>query len=413
MMGMLAAKRLVALTLVLVTVAFAGAARAQSTILIGVNMELTGYSSGQGTEQYRGILAAHRIQPAITVGDTTYTIEFSVCDNQTLREEAVNCATRLAGEPVVGVLGGFSSSMSIAAAPISQERGVVQISTGSTNPVTTQLGDYIFRIPFTDDYQGQAVATYAYEVLGARRAVIFRQADDDFSVGFTQVFQNAFRRLGGQVQIQSFNQTTVDFAPQLNNARRFNPDVLVNAAYCQLAGPLVRQSRLMGFDQVWVGGDSLDSPTCTELGGEFFEDVRFTGFPELSQLSPDALERAGAVRDAYFELFPNSVGFSGVSLAGSDAYGVLRVAIEKAIASGVSPSDIARFRAAVRDALASLEGYLGVTGEITYLGTEGTPASRSMGLLVVRDVKPNGAYERDSLGYFAIEPGSIVFHPAE
>lgn len=407
-------KRSLVLALTLaIAAAFAGPAWAQSTILIGINMELTGYSSGQGTEQYRGILAAHRVQPTITVGDTTYRIEFSVCDNQTLREESANCATRLASEPVVGVLGGFSSSMSIAAAPVLQERGVVQISTGSTNPVTTQIGDFIFRIPFTDNYQGQALATYVYEALGARRAVIFRQADDDFSVGFTREFQQAFERLGGEAQVQSFNQATVDFSAQLNNARRYNPDVLVNAAFCQLAGPLVRQSRQMGLNQVWVGGDSLDSLTCTELGGEAFEDVRFTGFPELSQLAPDALERAGSVQDAYFEMFPDSVGFSGVTLAGSDAYGVLLAAIEKAIASGADPSDIARFRVAVRDALASTEGYPGVTGDITYVGTDGTPANRSMGLLVVRDVAPDGTYQRDSMGYFAIKPGSIVFHPSE
>ena len=390
-----------------------GAAWAEQAIVIGVNMELTGYSGGQGSEQYRGIVAAHRLQPTVTAGGKTYTIELSVCDNQSLREESVNCATRLAGEGVAAVLGGFSSSMSIAAASILQERGVVQISTGSTNPATTQIGDYIFRIPFTDDFQGQAVATYAYATLGARRAVVFRQADDDFSVGFTQVFQNAFQRLGGQVQVQSFNQGAVDFSAQLNNARRFNPDVLVNAAFCPFAGPLVRQSRQMGFNQVWIGGDSLDSTVCTELGGQAFEDVRFTGFPELSQLEPEALERAGAVREAYFALYPNSTGFSGVTLAGSDAYLVLREAIARALSGGADPANVAAFRKAVRDALASIEGYPGVTGDLTFKGTDGTPASRSMGLLVVRRVRADGSYERDSLGYFSIQPGSVVFHPHE
>src|SRR5690606_20232470 len=114
-----------------------------------------------------------------------------------------------------------------------------------------------------------------------------------------------------------------------------------------------------------------------------------------------------AVRDAYFEIYPDSIGFSGVTLAGSDAYGVLRAAIEKALASGADPGNIDAFRAAVRDALASTEGYPGVTGDITFVGTDGTPASRSMGLLVVREVGPDGTYKRDSMGYFAIEPGSI------
>ena len=288
-------KRLSIVVFTLAIMAFSGAALAQTSILVGINMELTGYSGSQGTEQYRGIMAAHHIQPTITVGETTYHIEFSVCDNQTLREESANCATRLAGEGVVGVLGGFSSSMSIAAAPLLQERGVVQISTGSTNPVTTEIGNYIFRIPFTDDYQGQALASYAYETLGARRIVIFRQADDDYSVGLTHVVQDAFQRLGGQVQVQSFNQSTIDFSAQLNNARRFNPDVLVNTAFCTLAGPLVRQSRAMGFDQLWIGGDSLDATDCTRLGGEAFEGVRFTRVPRALAVGPGR-SRAGRIR---------------------------------------------------------------------------------------------------------------------
>ena len=119
------------------------------------------------------------------------------------------------------------------------------------------------------------------------------------------------------------------------------------------------------------------------------------------------------MRDAYFELYPDSTGFSGVTLAGSDAYGVLRVAVETVLASGVDPGDTARFRAAVRDALASIEGYPGVTGDITYAGTDGTPASRSMGLLVVRNVEPDGRYERDSMGYFVLLPDSTVFYPVE
>lgn len=396
----------------LLIVAMLGAVTAaQERILVGVNMELTGYSADFGIEQNRGIAAAHRLQPSVTVNGVTYDIELLICDNQTQREESANCAARLIGQGAVGVLGGFSSSMSIAAAPIFQDAGVTQISTGSTNPVLTELGNHIFRIPFTDNYQGQAIASYAYDVLGARRAVIFRQSDDDFSVGITRILVDAFNALGAQVQVQSFNQTTVDFSAQLNNARRFNPDVLISTAFCQLTGPLVRQSRSVGFAQPWLGGDSLDAPSCAELGGQAFQGVQFTGFPDLDQLEPEAVERAQAVRAAYFELYPNSTGFGGVTLAGSDAYGVLRAAIEDALQAGASPSNAAQFRSAVRNALAEMTDYPGVTGVLTYAGTDGTPASRSIGLLEVENVQANGSYDRVPKGFFVIHPDGTEFHP--
>lgn len=406
-------KKLSALMIALLVFTWAGVAMAQPTILIGVNMELTGYSGDPGTEQYRGILAAHRLAPTVAVNGVTYTIEIRECDNQTQREESANCATRLIGQGAVGVLGGYSSSMSLAAAPIMQEDGVVQISTGGTNPAVTQVGEYIFRIPFTDDYQGLAIAGYAYDVLGARRVVVFRQADDDYSVGLARVFEMEFKRLGGEVHVQSFNQAAVDFSAQLNNARRFNPDALVTTAFCPLAGPLVRQARAAGFEQPWLGGDSLDSPACVELGGAAFDGVQFTGFPDLTQLEPDALDRAAVVQEVYSELYPESRGFGGVTLAGSDAYGVLRAAIERALESGVSVDDLAGFRAAVRDALASLVDYPGVTGRLTFAGTDGTPASRSIGLLAVENADPDGQYERVAKGYFVIEPTGTVYHEGE
>ena len=406
-------RKFTALVLAIAVLAFAGAAAAQERILIGVNMELTGYSGDPGTEQLRGILVAHRLAPTVSANGTTYEIQIEICDNQTQREESANCATRLAGQGVVGVLGGYSSSMSLAAAPIMQDQGIVQISTGGTNPAVTQVGEYIFRIPFTDDYQGHALAGYAYDVLGARRAVVFRQSDDDYSVGLARVFTATFERLGGTVNVQSFNQATVDFSAQLNNARRFNPDVLVTTAFCPLAGPLARQSRAAGFTQPWIGGDSLDSLTCVELGGSGFGGVHFTSFPDLTQLEPDALERAAAVEELYKTLYPESRGFGGVTLAGSDAYGVLREAIERALKAGASPRQLPAFRAAVQEALASLADYPGVTGMLTFAGTDGTPASRSIGLLAIENVAANGSYDRVAKGYFVIEPSGTVYYPGE
>lgn len=401
--------------LALLTVLIIGVSmvEAQETILIGVNIELTGYSADQGTEQYRGMVVSHQLQPTITVGDKTYKVELAVCDNQSQREEAANCATRLIGQGVVGVIGGFASSMALAAAPIMQEQSVVQISSGSTNPVTTQIGDFIFRIPFTDDYQGQAIASYLYNELGARRIVLFRQVDDDHSVGITRIIVDTFERLGGQTQVQSFNHATVDFSAQLNNARRFNPDALVTTAFCTLAGPLVRQARGAGLMQQWIGGDSLDATGCVELGGQAFEGVLFTGFPDLMQLSPDAAERAASVKERYFEMYPDSVSFGGVTLGGSDAYGVMRAAIEAALAGGADLSDVNSFRIAVRDALSSTVDYPGVTGNLTYVDTDGTPASRIIGLLRVENVQPNNAYDRVPQGYFIISPDGADYFQGE
>lgn len=382
-------------------------------ILVGLNIELTGYSADQGTEQYRGIMAAHGLEPRVDVDGTSYEIELVVCDNQTRREMAAACATQLVDQGAVAVIGGFSSAMSGAAAPVMQEAGVVHISTGATHPAVTGIGDYIFRIPFTDDYQGQVLASYAYDTLGARRVAVFQQSDDDASLGLTRVFQEAFQRLGGQVLVLSVEQVAVDFSAQLEEARHFHPDVLMNTAYCPLAGPLVLQAREAGFQQPWIGGDSLDSAVCPTLAGAAFEGVQFTGFPDLAQLAPGAREPAEAVRASYEALFPDSSRFGGVSLAGSDGYRVIREAVRRALAAGHGLDDLAVFRRAVRDELASLEHFPGVTGDLTYLGGDGTPVRRGIGLFQVENVGSDGSYVRAARGSFVIEPGGVVYRESE
>src|SRR6056297_681884 len=118
--------------------------------------------------------------------------ELSICDNQTTPEGSINCAARFVDEGVIGVLGAISSTMSIAAAEPLEEAGIIMISTSSTNPATTQIGEHIFRMAYTDDFQGRVAARYAANDLGAERAIVFRQQDDDYSFGLAGFFAEEF-----------------------------------------------------------------------------------------------------------------------------------------------------------------------------------------------------------------------------
>ena len=134
-----------------------GFALAQEPIRIGVNLELSGRFAQIGNSALEGIRTAAQEQSE-ALGRP---IELSVCDNATTVEGSVACANRFVDEGVVGVLGAIASSMSIPAAEVLQPAGITMISTSSTNPATTQIGDYIFRMAYTDDFQGRLAADYA------------------------------------------------------------------------------------------------------------------------------------------------------------------------------------------------------------------------------------------------------------
>jgi len=368
---------------VALVVALASVAMAQ-TINLGVNLELSGRFATIGTTSLQGIEAAVALSGA--------DVNLSVCDNASTAEGSVACANRFVDEGVVAVLGSYSTSHTIPAAEVLQPAGVVLVSTGSTNPATTQIGDYIFRIPYTDQFQGAVAAQYAFNDLGARNVAIFRQQDDDYSVGLSGFFQDAFEAMGGATTVLDYTSNAVDFSAQINNLRSFAPDMIYYTGFCAEAASLVPQLRQQGFGMEILGGDASDDSQCPEGGGQAFDGYTFTSFGEPEVLSGEAAERANAFGEVYRAEYPDA-GFTGFVLAGADAYKVVIAAIE---ASGSADP------AAIRDALMALEGFPGVSGEITYVGTDGTPANRVMGLYAY-EVASDGSWEKVTLRGIQLE----------
>ena len=56
----------------------------------------------------------------------------------------------------------------------------------------TKIGDYIFRICFTDDFQGKVIAKFARQDLNAETAVIFVDVTSDYSLKLSEIFTNEF-----------------------------------------------------------------------------------------------------------------------------------------------------------------------------------------------------------------------------
>lgn len=337
-------------------------------ITLGVHLELSGRMAVTGSDSLDGIRAALIEQDTVTVNGTEYTVKLSVCDNASTPEGAIACANRFVDEGVLAVLGSYSTSHSIPAANILQPAGIIMVSTGSTNPHTTQIGDYIFRIPYTDNFQGQVAAQYVMQDVGATRVAIFRQQDDDYSVGLAGFFDDAFE---GATTTIDYTASAVDFSAQINDLRSFQPDMIYYTGFCAEAASLVPQLRQQGFANIPIlGGDASDDAQCPEGGGEAFNEFYITSFGEPEVLSGAAAERAEAFGETHRANFPNS-GFTGFTLAAADAYKVVLAAIEAG--DSVAIDD-------VRDALQAMEDFPGVTGDITFLGTDGTPANRIMGL---------------------------------
>lgn len=338
-------------------------ASAQDTAIIGVNLELSGRFATIGNATLQGIEAALAQSP---LADS---VELSVCDNATTVEGSVACANRFVDEGALAVLGAISTSMSIPAAEVLQDAGIIMVSTSSTNPATTQIGDFIFRMAYTDDFQGKVAARYATNDLGASSAIIFRQQDDDYSFGLANFFDEEFQALGGSTQVVDYVANTVDFSAQINDVLGVDADVIYFAGFCAEGATLIPALKQAGFEQQILGADASDDSQCPVGGGEAFNGFLFTGFGGPEVLSEEAAQRATDFK-AFFDVQnPDATDFNGFTLAGADSMNVILEALNSAGSSDV---------VAVRDALASIESYPGVSGEITYAGTDGTPSDRTI-----------------------------------
>ncbi len=350
-------KLLAILVILLMSLGFA------QKVKVGVNLELSGRFATIGNTALQGI------ETALAQSPMADKIELSVCDNATTVEGSVACANRFVDEGVVAVLGAIASSMSIPAGEVLQDAGIIMISVSSTNPATTAIGDYIFRMAYTDDFQGKVAARYAFNDLGGKSAIIFRQQDDDYSFGLANFFDEEFQSLGGTTQIVDFVANTVDFTAQINDIIGVDADVIYYSGFCAEGASLMPALKEAGFEQQILGADASDDSQCPTGGGEAFNGYLLTGFGGADVLEGEAAKRAEDFA-AFFKIAnPDATDFNGFTLAGADTLNVIAEAISKAASSDTD---------AIRDALASMENFPGVSGEITYAGTDGTPSARTI-----------------------------------
>ena len=296
-------------------------------------------------------------------------VELSVCDNATTVEGSVACANRFVDEGVLAVVGPISTTHAIPAAEVLQAAGVIMISTASTNPATTQVGDRIFRMAYTDDFQGRVAARYAINDLGASSAIVFRQQDDDYSFGLAGFFAEEFEALGGSTVVVDYVSNTVDFSAQINDVLGTPADVIYFSGFCAEGATLVPALRAAGFTQQILGADASDDSQCPVGGGEAFDGFIFTGFGGAEVLSGDAAMRAADFATFFRVNTPEASDFNGFTLSGADTINVMLEAVR--VAGSTEPG-------AVLAALSALASFPGVSGDITYAGTDGTPADRTI-----------------------------------
>jgi branched-chain amino acid transport system substrate-binding protein len=326
-------------------------------LLIGSVGALTGPEAHFGLETQNGVQLA--VEEANAAGGVQgRPLALRSYDSQSRPEEAANAVTRLVTQDrVLFIVGENQSSNTLAMAPAAAKGEVPLISPSSTNPrVTSEGGPYVFRVCFTDTFQGQLLARYAREQLRAERVAMLVDQKSDYAVGLARVFAARFGALGGKVVAEeAYARGDSDFRAQLTRAKSQRPEVLFIPGYYSDVGPLARQARELGLRATLLGGDGWDSGgRLGQLGGSAVEGALYSTHFAADNPGLRVQEFLGRYR-ARFGHLPDALGALG--------YDAARVGIDALRRSGGSGG------AALREQIARTREFEGITGRIT-LGPE-------------------------------------------
>ncbi|HEX3729872.1 MAG TPA: ABC transporter substrate-binding protein [Opitutaceae bacterium] len=351
--------------------ALAGPLPAQDTLRIGEVASLTGKEAAYGQSSHDGtLLAIEEINAA--GGVLGKRLELITLDDASKPGEAGTAARKLISRnKVAALLGEVASGRSMEMAPIAQNARIPMISPSSTNPRVTQVCNYIFRVCFTDPFQGAVLAKFALAHLHARKMAILTSVSSAYSVGLSKYFREPYQAGGGTiVDEQKYSEGDKDFKAQLTAIMASGADGLLVSGYYTEAALVCRQAQQLGLDLPIFGGDGWEAQELITIGGDAVEGKFYS--THFSPASPVPAVQAFVAR------FRQRWGAEpdGMAALGYDSAEVLADALKRA---GTSAP------AALRAAIAATRDFPGVTGSTTLDANR--DATKPAVILTVKDGK--------------------------
>jgi branched-chain amino acid transport system substrate-binding protein len=358
----------IALILVSTMAAQCGGAPAPSTVKIGVNAPMTGDipKVGEGSK-YAAEIAMGEANDAggLDVGGKKYNVEIIIEDNESTAEGSTAAATKLiTQDKVLIMVGAQASKQAIPAGQVANDEECPMISPWSTNPRTTKDRPWVFRGCFLDPFQGPVDAKFAMEELGAKTAAVLYDVASDYPKGLAEEFKKAFEAEGGEiVAFETFTTKDKDFSAQLTKIKEAGPDVLFTPQYYDEVPLIVKQARELGIEVPILGSDSWGSAELMTLCGDPCKGSFFS----THYAAAGAKGKTKEFIDKYNEKYgyvPDDVG--------ALTYDTMYIAFQAVEGCGNLTGDLEADRKCVRDALAKIKDFDGITGKMTFT-EEGDP----------------------------------------
>ena len=358
----------------------------EAVIKVGLNAPITGDipKVGEGSK-FAAQMWLEDINKAggLDVGGKKYKVEVVIEDNESKAESAVKANTKMITEDeVLAIVGPQASSQAIPAGGVANNYETPMISPWSTNPDTTKDRPYVFRGCFLDPFQGPVVANFVKEKFGFKKAAVLYDVASDYPKGLAEVFKKAWEDANGAgsvVAYESFTTKDADFSSQLTKIINSGAEFFFTPQYYNEVALIVKQAHELGWDKPIVGSDSWGSAETVALCGKDCYGLFFS--------THYAAAGAKGATKAFIERYNKKHGYvpDDVAALTWDALRLVQQAIQN---TGKITGKVKKDRKAIRDALAKIKNFEGITGNMTFT-EEGDPVKCAV---IVR-ISDKGEYE--------------------
>ena len=331
-------------------------------ITVAVIQSISGDTASLGTDQVRAVEIAVADRGGELLG---HPLEIQEEDDGCEASAGTTAAQRVVSDTqIVGVIGTSCSGAAVPAMEIFSPAGFTMISGSNTSPILTQAAgeegiahqDGYFRTAHNDQIQGAAAAAFAFDELGVKKAATVHDGDP-YTQGLADAFGKSFQEFGGEITLAtSVNPTDTDMRPVLTEIAASGAEMVFFPIFQPAADFIVKQAgEVEGIGDILMGADGLLSDT-------FVEDVPET---EGMYFSGPATPEGDAYAD-FVGKYETEFGEKPIQAFHAHAYDAINILLDGIEAVGVDDNGTLTIgKGALRDEVAGLSGYQGLTGTLT------------------------------------------------
>lgn len=356
-----------------VAVSLATCGHSSGKYKIGLLAPLTGAAASYGQDSRRG---AQLALSDFTKTDPDLGVQLVIEDSRGDPATGLRAAAKLMElDKVVAVVGDVTSGVTLAVAPLANEREIPIISPGASSPKISEAGKYVFRTWPSDKYEAAKMAEHLTK-LGVKRLAILLE-NNDYGQGVENAIKADLEKLGGSakvVDVETFEQGTRNMRTQLLRIKESKADAIYFVGFPEAAVVFGRAYGQSGLKIPVFSTSAFEDPQVVRDVGKILDGTVYT--KPLSE-SPEVASFQASYR-ALYSMAPGIV--SGTTY---DATTLVLKGIQNAVEKGKAVTG-----SAIRDYLLQVKNYPGASGTLSF--EQDGDVVKPVGLFILKD----GRYQR-------------------